>query len=132
MAAITICSDFGAQPITYRQWSAGIFFVLRLQKMVINPQKWSTLPRLSRVVCPLCSQCPLYLCSLFLKNSFLSTELCVWKFLMCAQTVSTISESCCFFNMFLMGIQNLNFFFLLIPQTFIISFFFPNVYYFFV
>ena len=59
---------------------AGIFFDLRLQKLVMNPGKTSTLPGLSGGVSPLHWQCPHYFCSLFLINSLLSAILCVWKF----------------------------------------------------
>ena len=45
--------------------------------MAINSRKGPTLRGLSEVVTPLHLQCPLYLYSLFLINSFLSAILCL-------------------------------------------------------
>ena len=45
-----------------------------------NTQKASTLLGLSGNIATLHSQCPHYLCFLFLVNSLLSEMLCVWKF----------------------------------------------------
>ena len=53
---------------------------MRLQKLATNPWKLWTLPDLSGVVSLLHSQCPHYLCSLFLIDSLLSAILCVSKF----------------------------------------------------
>ena len=59
--------------------------------MATNPQKLLTLPSLLGVVGPLCSQCPLYLCSLFLikTHSLLKHSMSGNSFPTHAQTAST-------------------------------------------
>ena len=58
---------------------AGIFFVLRLEKLVTNAWTWLTLLGLSGGWL-WCLKHPHYLCSLFLINSLLSATPHVWKF----------------------------------------------------
>ena len=62
---------------------AGGFFtnwaIREAPKLDTDPQKVSAFLGLSVSVDPLDSQCPYYLCSLFLINWFLTEILCVWK-----------------------------------------------------